>query len=132
MTRLGKEHLGDMSHEGESVKTRRERLGLDKKELAELAGVNRNTLAALEAGESFNRSTLTKVERALQELEDEAGYSARPVAGEAGQALAAQTRSQWPQDVQVFLDVMGVYLSSMDDARRRQVIADLIQQIVAT
>lgn len=76
MVRLGKEHLGDMSNEGQKVKERRERLGMDKKELATEAGVNRNTLAAIESGESFNRTSLAKIERALERLELEAGLDA--------------------------------------------------------
>jgi transcriptional regulator with XRE-family HTH domain len=76
MTRLGSEHLADMSTEGMRVRERRERLGVDKKELAAAAGVNRNTLAAIEAGESFNRTSLAKIERALDSLELEAGINA--------------------------------------------------------
>ena len=76
MTRLGKEHLSDMSNEGSRVRERRERLGVDKKSLAEQAGVNRNTLAAIESGESFNRTSLAKIERVLAELEHEAGLDA--------------------------------------------------------
>lgn len=78
MARLGKEHLGDMSNEGTRVRDRRERLGIGKKALAELAGVNRNTLAAIEAGESFNRTSLAKLERVLDDLEEEAGIDAPP------------------------------------------------------
>ena len=76
MARLGREHLGDMSNEGAQVRARRERLGMDKKALAEEAGVSRNTLAAIESGDSFNRTTLAKIERALDELEAEAGLEA--------------------------------------------------------
>jgi transcriptional regulator with XRE-family HTH domain len=76
--RLSKEHLADMSNEGQRVRERRERLGMDKKELAGEAGVNRNTLAAIEAGESFNRTSLAKIERALTALEQEAGFDAPP------------------------------------------------------
>ena len=78
MARLGREHFGDMSTEGDRVRTRRERLGMDKRGLAEAAGVNRNTLSAVESGDSFNRSTLTKIERALDEAEREAGIDAPP------------------------------------------------------
>jgi transcriptional regulator with XRE-family HTH domain len=65
-----------MSDEGQRVRERRERLGVDKKELATAAGVNRNTLAAIEGGESFNRTSLAKIERALDDLEHEAGVDA--------------------------------------------------------
>lgn len=76
MTRLGREHLVNMSNEGERVRARREHLGLDKVELAKAARVNRNTLAAIESGESFNRTTLAKLERALAAYELEAGVNA--------------------------------------------------------
>lgn len=79
MTRLSSEHLAHMSHEGDSVRGRRERLGLDKRALADAAGVHRNTLSAIENGDSFNRSTLTKVERALESFEEEAGIGAPPL-----------------------------------------------------
>lgn len=78
MNRLGREHLADMSEEGIRVRARRERLGMDKKALATEAQVNRNTLTAIEAGESFNRTTLAKIERALNRLEEEAGIDAPP------------------------------------------------------
>ena len=73
MNRLGKEHLAGVSEEGDRVRARRERLGMSKSDLAAEAKVNRNTLAAIEAGESFNRTTLAKIERALTVLEEEAG-----------------------------------------------------------
>ena len=78
MARLGREHLGGMSDEGTRVRQRRERLGMDKQDLANEAGVNRNTLAAIERGDSFNRTTLAKIERALDQLEQEAGINAPP------------------------------------------------------
>lgn len=78
MARLGREHLGGMSEEGDRVRRRRERLGIDKSSLAREAHVNRNTLSAIEGGESFNRTTLAKIERALDELELEAGINTPP------------------------------------------------------
>lgn len=79
MGRLGREHLGGMSDEGKDVTARRERLGLKKTELAAEAGVSRNTLFAIEEGKSFNRATLARIERALAQLEEEAGFDAPPV-----------------------------------------------------
>lgn len=76
MERLGRETLSDVSDEGQIVRARRERLGMTGKALAAEAGVNRNTLAAVEAGDSFNRTTLAKLERALTRLEEEAGIDA--------------------------------------------------------
>lgn len=78
MARLGAEHLGGMSDEGDVIKARRERLGLSGLELAretEAHGrkVNRNTIASLEAGKSFNRTTLARLQKVLDELEAESG-----------------------------------------------------------
>lgn len=84
MTRLGREHLGDMSDEGRRVTERRERLEMNVKQLAAEAGISRNTLSALESGSSFNRSTLAKVEKALEALEKEAGLEAPPPAPSSG------------------------------------------------
>lgn len=67
-----------VSDEGDAVKRRRERLGWNIGELADAAGVNRDTVSAIEAGEGFRRSSLTKIENALQSAEDEAGISAPP------------------------------------------------------
>lgn len=78
MARLGAEHLADMSDEGKVVRARRERLGLSGLELAretETHGrkVNRNTIASIEAGKSFNRTTLARLQKVLDELEAESG-----------------------------------------------------------
>lgn len=88
MARLGKEHLADVADDdAKHIRVRRERLGLDKKGLAELAGLNRNTLAAIENGESYNRTSLAKIERVLSQLEEEAGITAPPPAEAAGPEL---------------------------------------------
>lgn len=59
---------------GEQVRARRIRLGMGVKPLAIRAGVDRGTLAALEAGdERVQEITFTKVQRALDELEEEMG-----------------------------------------------------------
>lgn len=78
----------DMSPDGERVRARRERLGMDKLHLAEQAGVSRETLAAIEKGQGFRRSSLTKIEKVLRELEQEAGLPDIPQASEASRAPA--------------------------------------------
>lgn len=52
---------------------RRERIGVTLIDLARLAGINRDTVAAIEEGKGFRRDSLTKIERALTELEVEHG-----------------------------------------------------------
>jgi len=69
-----------VSDDGDRVRRRRERLGIDKLHLAKEAGVSRETLAAVERGEGFRRSTLTKIERVLTALEEEAGFGTSPPA----------------------------------------------------
>lgn len=69
-----------MSEAGHRVRQRRERLRIDKRSLAEQAGINRNTLASIENGESFGRRSLAKIDRVLDQLEREAGIDAPPAA----------------------------------------------------
>lgn len=76
MTRLDKADSLVMGDEGERVRARRERLVMGKRELAELAGVSRDTLAAIEDGRGFRRSSLTKIENALADAEALAGLDA--------------------------------------------------------
>lgn len=78
MARLHTEQLPDMGDDAVQVRARRERLGVDAKELAESAGIHRNTLAAIEKGQSGHRLTLVKVLNALAELEKAAGIGAPP------------------------------------------------------
>lgn len=79
MARLDAADSGFMSDDGARIKERRERLAMGKRELAELAGVSRDTLAAIETGQGFRRSSLTKIERALSQVEAEAGIDVPPV-----------------------------------------------------
>ena len=78
MARQDTAQSGPVSDEGDNVRRRRERLGMSKGELADAAGVNRDTLAAIESGEGFRRVSLTKIERALLTAEQEAGLDAPP------------------------------------------------------
>lgn len=123
MARLGREHLGDMSDEGQRVRERRERLGLDKKSLAEQAGVNRNTLAAIESGDSFNRSSLAKIERVLSDLEREAGIDAPPAKEE--QRDLMEIRAEGVYGIQSI--VVGGPVSDRDELV--ETIARLIERV---
>lgn len=84
MARRELAHSGAMSEEGDSVTTRRERLGLTKIALAKESGVDRDTLADIEAGKGFQALTLAKIADALTRLEDEAGYTAAEKAVQSG------------------------------------------------
>lgn len=89
MARLNRENLGDVTtdEDAQRIKDRRERGGWKKSEVADRAGVHRNTYAAIEAGSSYNRSTLRKIENALDDLEEEAGIGAPPAAENAAGGL---------------------------------------------
>lgn len=78
MARRSREHSLVMRTEGDRVKARRERVGWDKQPFARRAGVSRATLASIENGQGFNRSSLTKIEKALDEIEEEAGWHPLP------------------------------------------------------
>lgn len=56
---------------GGRIRERRARLGLSVKELAERAGVDRDTLSNLEAGGNARLQTVRSIERALSEMETE-------------------------------------------------------------
>lgn len=78
MSRLDREHSQVMSDVGERVRARRKALGMTQDDLAGEAGINRDTLGAIENGLGYRASSLTKIEEALARLEDEAGMSAAP------------------------------------------------------
>lgn len=69
---------GAMSDEGARITERRERLHLNKSELAKESGVHRDTLTDIEAGKGFQAATLQKIEDTLTRLEAEAGIGVTP------------------------------------------------------
>lgn len=50
------------------IQERREALGISKRQLAHFAGIDRATLASLEAGKGVHQRTLAKVNHALEEM----------------------------------------------------------------
>jgi DNA-binding XRE family transcriptional regulator len=67
-----------MSEERQHVRLRRNALRISQELLAREAGVNRDTVGAIESGLGFRRSSLTKIEEALDRIEEEAGIHAPP------------------------------------------------------
>lgn len=67
-----------MGEDAERLRARRERLGMSQAELAREAGINRDTVAAIERGQGFRRSSLTKLEKALDAVEEEVGIDVPP------------------------------------------------------
>jgi transcriptional regulator with XRE-family HTH domain len=62
-----------MSEEGRRITERRERLKLNKSELARESDVHRDTITDIEAGKGFQAATLAKLDETLTRLEVEAG-----------------------------------------------------------
>jgi DNA-binding XRE family transcriptional regulator len=84
MARLDKEHSEVMETEGNKVRERRTALGMSQEELAKEAkarghGVNRDTVGAIEKGLGYRAASLTKINKTLDELEEEAGMHAPPL-----------------------------------------------------
>jgi DNA-binding XRE family transcriptional regulator len=97
---------------------------MGKRELAELASVSRDTLAAIEEGQGFRRSSLTKIEQALNRIEEESGIDALPIEQrDAGPRLATFDIAS-EGDVPLHIVVSG----PIEDAEtlKRQVV-DIIQ-----
>lgn len=82
MARQPAPHSGGMSGDAERLRTRMERLGISDSALARESGVNRDTVAAIKGGMGFRRSSLAKIEDALERLEQEAGMEHPPPEGE--------------------------------------------------
>lgn len=80
MARTNRAESLPMAQDGEEVRRRRERLGADKKRLATVAGVSRETLAAIENGQGYRQTTMAAILKALDEMEQEVGiHAASPV-----------------------------------------------------
>lgn len=76
MARKRAEQSGVMRDDADRLRARMERLGISDSELAREAGVHRDTIGAIKQGQGFRRSSLTKLEKALDGLEREAGLDA--------------------------------------------------------
>jgi transcriptional regulator with XRE-family HTH domain len=86
----------------ESIRARRVSLGISAKELALRAGVDRGTLAALEAGDERVRdSTFGAVERALDVLEQEIGVEAFANSGNSNDTVEFRVSGDFGVDVVV-------------------------------
>lgn len=90
----------------EAVRARRKNLGKTQGEVAEAAGISLRAYQAFESGETTPQpANMTAI---LQAVSMDTG----------GAEIAAETRAQWPTDVQVFLDMIGAYLASLDEDAR--------------
>lgn len=73
MARSDRADLGPVSDEGDRVKSRRERLGMTIIDLAREAGVDRDTVSAIEHGKGYQAVKLTAITNVLDRIEEETG-----------------------------------------------------------
>lgn len=100
---------------GELVARIRDEKGWKQKDLAARAKVPLRTLQSIESGETQKPQRATRI--ALNE--------ALGIEGD-----VQQERESWPADVQIFLDMMGAWLTSMPEGQRLSRMRDLTVQIV--
>lgn len=99
------------------VRNARKKRRWTQAELAENAGVSLGTVQNFEGRKSAPQpENLRNMMRAVGLEVDDA-------------EVAEATRAEWPGEVQVFLDMMGAYLMSMQESERMTVIHDLTRQI---
>lgn len=90
------------------ARERRKELGLSQTEAAQRAGMSLRAYQNFESGQTKpQEDNLDGIIRALGLAEEQ-------------EVIAEETRSEWPRDVQVYLDMVGAYLATLDDETRIQ------------
>ena len=100
---------------GERVVTARENLGWSQAELAQRAGFTDNTVRKVERGDRVAPGTLRKILDAV---------GLEPLA-------EVQKRAGFPPDVQLVLDLVGMYLVARPESERAEVAYDLTRFLMA-
>jgi transcriptional regulator with XRE-family HTH domain len=98
------------------VRAERKRRRLTQEEVAKRAGVSPRAYQMFETRKSVPQAENLRAILAALDIDP-------------GDETARATRSSWPRDVQVFLDVMGVYLVTLSDEERMATIHDVTRQI---
>lgn len=110
--------MRDMDQLIDRVVAARKARGWSQPDLARAAGVSPRSVSNFERRANVPQgATLRAIMRAVN-LE------------EGGDEAASETRSEWPRKVQVFLDMMGLFLSALPEDEQDEVIYDLTRQIV--
>lgn len=103
---------------GQRARLARKRLKLTQQEIADKAGVSLGVISNLENGKTVPQGANR---RAIAKALNEDVF---------GDNIAQATRDLWPGDVQVFTDVLGAYLASLDPETRAQQVAQWMSEIV--
>lgn len=89
-------------------------LGMTQEQLAEESGLGLRTVSSFARGAGVpNETTLVAIARAL-------GID------------PAEARAQWAERVQIFLDLMGVWLHALPDVEQRLMMLSIAKQIADT
>jgi len=96
------------------IRQQRKAKGWTQQQLADAAGLSLRMIQDAETGKRRPQpANLVDIRRALD------------IEGD-----ATETREGWPRDVQVFLDVMGAFLSSMSESERDTTMRAITARIV--
>lgn len=107
---------------GAAIRAARRAQGLTQEDLARVSGVSVSTIQNIE------RDAYTKPHPAnLEALCEALGIDVPDVDG--GDERAAAVRRQMPRDVEIFLDILGGWLSALDPERRQAEMKFLGQHI---
>lgn len=90
-----------------------------QRDLAEASGVALRTISGFERKETGLQPENLRSVLAALDLEAEAGDDA-----------AEATREEWPADVRVFLDVIGMFLAAQPEEVRQALMRDVTRWIV--
>jgi transcriptional regulator with XRE-family HTH domain len=102
----------------ERIREERKRRGLSQQEVADMVGMKLRAYNAFENGKSEPQPANR---RAIMRAFD-------PIAAESSD-VGEETRSGWPRDIEVFLDMMGAYLNTLDEDARTDVIHAVTRRI---
>lgn len=110
------------------VRAERKSRHWNQTEVAKRAGMSLRAYQMFESGDSSPQpSNLAAILKAV-DLKGVEDSPADGVLTDDGRCATCE-RPLWPRDVQVFLDTMGAYITSLDEADRLRTIQDLVRQI---
>lgn len=101
---------------GQKVRRLRKERGWTQDDLAKESGVPKRTLqdVELDKHKTVHRATRAPLNATLG------------IEGD-----AEEERQSWPNDVQVFLDIMGAWLTTLDEETRLERISQLVRDVVS-
>jgi transcriptional regulator with XRE-family HTH domain len=111
--------MDDLGRLADAVRDARKRKRWGQRQLAEKANVSLGVVSNLERGKT--RPQPANERRILSALDIETDEDA---------AQNEEDRREWPRDVAVFLDVMGLFLKGVPEQARADIIHDMTRQVM--